>query len=276
MALPNPPTSPDASKLFAVTYDNGGANAAAAAKSVKQTTVNSEVLGHMAVGTHKDTDTYSSGDAVVLCAGLTGTTVKAFAVNASGHMSINDGGNSITVDGTVGVSGTVTVGTHAVTQSGTWTVNQGGSWTVSQTGTWNVGLSTGTNTVGAVLDGGWDTTGKTVQRGLTQSQTAITEQSLLGADASNLYNITDLVVSWYSGSTAPAAMSKLLFRLGTAGTVFHTINIPPTANLVDSISIQFKEPVRSATNQAITVQLSAALGTSGEYSVLVQAYKTAS
>jgi hypothetical protein len=265
MALPNPPTSANGSKLFAVTYDNAGTNAAAPAKSVKQTTVNAEVLGHMGVGTHKDTDTYASADPVVLVAAINGTDIVPLVCNASGHTSINDGGNSLTVDGTVGVSGTVTVATHAVTQSGTWN------------STINVALPAGTATIGAALDGGWDTAGHAVSRGLQQGVAGdVTEKTLLAADASNLYNITDIVFTIYPGSTAPAAVRRLQFRLGVAGTVFHTEYIPPTANVPITRDIQFREPVRSTTNQAITVQLDAAGGTSYEYSAMVLAYKTAS
>lgn len=276
MALPNPPTSANGSKLFAATYDVAGTNTAGAAKSVKQTTVNTEVLTHLGVGTHKDTDTYASADPVVLIAGINSTDIVPLVCNASGHISINDGSNSITVDGTVAVSGTVTVGTHAVTQSGTFTVGV-------SAGTNNIGdvdilsIAAGTNTIGGVLDSGWDNAGKPVNRGLQQALAGdVTEKTLLAADASNLYNITD--VSWqvYAGSTAPAAVRRLQFRLGAAGTVFHTIYIPPTANAIVAGSMHLTEPVRSSTNQAITVQLDAAGGTSYEYSAMVLAFKTAS
>jgi hypothetical protein len=276
MALPNPPTSGNGSKLFAVTYDATGTNTAAAAKSVKQTTVNSEVLGHMGVGTHKDTDTFASGDAVVLAAGINGTDIVPLAVNTDGEVGIHDGGNSITVDGTVAVSGTVTVGTHAVTQSGTWNVGL-------SAGTNNVGdvdilsIAAGTNTIGGVMISGWDAAGKPVNRGLQQALAGdVTEKTLLAADASNLYNITDVTWQIYAGSTAPAAVRRLQFRLGAAGTVFHTVYVPPTANAIVSGSVSFREPVRSSTNQAITCQLDAAGGTSYEYSAMVLAYKTAS
>lgn len=265
MALPNPPTSANGSKLFAVTYDVAGTNTAAPAKSIKQTTVNAEVFGHMGVGTHKDTDTYASADPVVLIAAINGTDIVPVVCNASGHVSVNDGGNSLTVDGTVGVSGTVTVATHAVTQSGTWNA------------TINTALPAGTATIGGVLDSGWDTAGKPVNRGLQQALAGDTaEKTLLGADASNLYNVTDVTWQVYAGSTAPAAVRRLQFRLGIAGTVFHTVYIPPTANAIVAGALHFVEPVRSSTNQAITVQLDAAGGTSYEYSAMVQAYKTAS
>lgn len=275
MALPNPPTSPDASKLFPLVYDNTGTNAAAVSKAARTETMNSEVVAHTAVATHKDTDTYASGDAVVVAAGVNGTNILPLAVNSDGEVGIHDGGNSITVDGTVSVSGTVTVATHAVTQSGTWNVGL-------NAGTNNIGdvdvlsIAAGTNTIGATLDAGWDIAGRAVQRGLAQGVTATTEQTLLAADASNLYNITDILFSYYSGSTAPAAFRTVHFKLGASGTVFHTLYIPPTANVTGQESITIKLPVRSTTNQAIVCQLSGALGTSGEYSACVLAYKTAS
>ena len=277
MALPNPPTSGNGSKLFAVTYDAAGTNTAAPAKSVKQTTVNAEVLGHMAVGTHKDTDTYASGDAVVLAAGINGTDILPIAVNVDGEIGIHDGGNSITVDGTVGVSGTVTVATHAVTQSGTWNVGL-------SAGANNIGdvdilsIAAGTNTIGGVRKTGWDQAGAAVVRGLLQSQTTITETTIAGleADASNLYNIKEVVLSIFSGSTAPAAFRRLKLRMGTAGTVFHTEYIPATANTIVQRTIHYDMPVRSTTNQPITAEIDGALGTSGEYSIIVQAYKTSS
>lgn len=252
----------------------------------------------MAVGTHKDTDAYAAADAVMVIAGVEGTAIRPFpvetvaatigtlgipivgtdgtnariiSVNTSGHVSINDGGNSITVDGTVSISGTPTV-----TVSGTVTV---GTHAVTQSGAWNVGvtsISAGTTTMGATLDAGWDTAGKVVSRGLSQSTSNTTENTLLSADASNLYNITDVAWQVYAGSTAPGAFRKLTFRLGIAGTVFHTVYIPPTANAIVSGSLPLKEPVRSALNQAITIQLDAAGGASYEYSAIVLAYKTAS
>lgn len=271
MALPNPPTTPNGSKLFAVTYDAAGTNTAAPAKSVKQTVVNTETLGHMGVGTHKDTDTYAAGDAVVLLAGVNGTDIVPISCETDGDVHIHDGGNSITVDGTVGVSGTVTVGTHAVTQSGTWTVGltAGGDVDI-------LTIAAGTTTIGATLDAGWDNAGKAVQRGLQQALAGdVAEKTLLAADASNLYNITDVVWQVYSGSTAPS-LRRLQFRLGVAGTVFHTVYMSRSADGIVSGSLQFKEPVRSATNQAITVQLDGAGGTSYEYSAMVLAYKSTS
>jgi hypothetical protein len=275
--LANPPTSTNGSKLFALTYQSGAANVNAVPRSVREATINAQTYGHMGVGTHKDTDTYAAGDAVVLGAALNGTDVVPLVCNASGHASINDGGNSLTVDGTVGVSGTVTVATHAVTQSGTWNVGL-------NAGTNNIGdvdilsIAAGTNTIGGVRDTGWDQAGAAVVRGLLQSQTIITETTIAGleADASNLYNIKEVVLSIFSGSTAPAAFRRLKLRMGTAGTVFHTEYIPATANIAVQRTIHYDMPVRSTTNQPITAEVDGALGTSGEYSIIVQAYKTSS
>jgi len=275
MALPNPPTSPNGSKLFATVYDATGTNTAAPPRSVMQKTVNTEVLGCMAVGTHKDTDAFASGDPVVLCSGINGTDIVPIAVNADGEVGIHDGGNSITIDGTVSVSGTVTVGTHAVTQSGTWNVGL-------SAGNNNIGdvdiasIAAGTTTIGAALDGGWDNAGKAPQYGRLSDSSATTEQTLLSADASNLYNIVDVVLSIYTGSTAPAAGRNVKLRLGIAGTVFHATYIPATSEQVIRDTVRFAIPARSAVNQAITAQLSGALGTGGVFSAEIHAYKTAS
>jgi hypothetical protein len=69
--------------------------------------------------------------------------VSAWKVDGTGgSFPVTDSGGSLTVDGTI-----------AATQSG--------AWTVTQSGTWNVGLSTGSNVVGAVTQSGtW-----TVQQG---------------------------------------------------------------------------------------------------------------
>jgi len=274
--LSNPPTSTNGSKLFALTYQSGATNLNAVPRSVREETINAQTYAHMGVGTHKDTAVYASGDAVVLGAAINGTDIVPLVCNASGHTSINDGGNSLTVDGTVGVSGTVTVATHAVTQSGTW--NVGLSAGANNIGDVDVlSIAAGTNTIGGVLDSGWDAAGKPVNRGLQQALAGdTTEKTLLAADASNLYNITDVTWQIYAGSTAPAAVRRLSFRLGIAGTIFHTVYLPPTANAIVNGSLHFREPVRSSTNQAITVQFDAAGGTSYEYSAMVLAYKTAS
>lgn len=305
MALANPPTTPNGSKVFAGHYDNTGANAQAVIRAIKTVTVNSEVMAHLGIATHAEDANWAAGDPIVVIGGVEGTDIvplpietvaaaigtkglpvmgsdgtnaRFLSTNASGHVNIADGGNSITVDGSVSINGSVTVSTHAVTQSGTWNVGL-------SAGTNNIGdvdilsIAAGANVIGGVRDAGWDNAAAPPNRGLAQSVTATMEQTLLSADASNLYNITDVLVTWFSGSTAPAAMRTIVLRLGTSGggdPIFHTIYIPATSQQTGVIPIRFREPVRSATNKAITCQLSGALGTGGEYSVMVLAYKTAS
>lgn len=271
-ALPNPPTSPNASKLFASVYDVSGTNTAAPAKSVKQTTVNSEVLGHMGVGTHKDTDTYATGDAVVLAAGINGTDILPVAVNADGEIGIHDGGNSITVDGTISVSGTVTTSI-----SGTPNVAVT-SLPATPAGTNNIGdvdvltIAAGTNTIGGVLDSGWNRSGLPEQRGYAEDQTGTSVVELLASDA-QAYAIHTIWWSIFTGTAAPAAATTLKFRFAAGGTKFHTVYIPNTSQTCISDSISFKVPIKTGTTNNVDVILAAALGTGGKFSAGVTGHK---
>lgn len=276
MALPNPPVSANSSKLFAATYDNSGTNAAAAAKSVKQTTVNSEVLSHLAVGTHKDTDTYASGDACVLAVGKLsgGTTLIPLSVNSDGELGIYDGGNSITVDGSVTVSGSVSIsGTPNVAVT---------SLPATPAGTNNIGdvdvltIAAGTNTIGGTLDTGWDIAAKAPRQAFVNDVSATSSQALESADASNLYNIYSLFWTYYSGSDAPGAVRTIKFRFASGGTTFHTVYVPPTANVTREGSVTFRAPIRTALNNNVDVILSAALGTGGVYSAGIVNHKSTS
>jgi hypothetical protein len=115
MALPNPPSTPDASKLHYLVYDNVGVNAAAVWRSVKQITVNAEVTGVAHVGTHLAGATLGGTDAVVTSAGVDGTTLRVVHLDASGNTIIVDGGNSLTVDAPVGTPVNVQIGDGART-----------------------------------------------------------------------------------------------------------------------------------------------------------------
>lgn len=273
MAFPAAPTEAGGSKLHFLTNDgNTALGWFGVTEGVTATGANN--VGFAAVATHINGDTASTPGGldttstdvpVLLGAGLDGTTVRAVKVDASGELQVD-------------VLNTVTVGTHAVTQSGPWNIGTVTTvTTVSAVTAISNALPAGTNLLGGILDDGWDNAAKAVQRGLAQSITVTSEQTLLAADASNLYNIHQIVLTFYSGSTAPGGMRTIKFRLGAAGTVFHTEYVPPTASIIESRVIPFpKLAVRSATNQAITVQLDAALGSLGEYSAMVLAYKSAS
>ena len=267
MALPNPLISTgNSSKLFPIVYDVGGVNTAAVVKAVRVTPVNGENMGHMGVATHAQGTAWAAGDPVVVVVGLDGTTLRPLLVNSSGGLTIN---------GSVSITGTVTVATHAVTQSGTWNVGL-------SAGANNIGdvdiltIAAGTNTIGGTMDTGWDNLGRPPFQGFQIDQAGILELELLPLDASNFWNITTIFWSYYSGSTAPGAMRKLKFRYATGGTTFHTIYIPPTANVVSEGTITFRTPFRSgAVSQNINVILDAALGTGGLFSAGCTGYKTA-
>lgn len=270
MAFPAAPTESGGSKIhFGTTDGNAAAGWLAVISGATGTGANT--VGVLATGTHAHGNTFVNPGGTVMANGpltvIGGTssfgagTVRAIVVDGSGFPTVN-------------INGTVTVGTHAVTQSGTW--NIGTVTTVTAVTAISNALPAGTALLGGILDDGWDNAAKAVQRGLSQNTSNTTENTLLAADASNLYNITDLWWSIFTGSTAPAAATTIKFRLGAAGTTFHTVYIPATSQQVYSGAIQFKEPVRSTTNQAVTVQQAAAGGTSYEYSVGVLAYKSAS
>lgn len=147
MAIPNPPVTPNTSKLHYLLYDDTGTNAAAVWHSVKEITVNTEVVGVAHVGTHILATSLGASDAIVVVAGTDGGTIRALAVNADGEVGIHDGGNSITVDGTI----TADAGT------GPWPVtDNGGSLTVDGTvgvsGTVDVGITTDDLDTGAGTD----------------------------------------------------------------------------------------------------------------------------
>jgi hypothetical protein len=99
---------------------------------------------------------------------------------------------------------------------------------------------------------------------------------LLSADAANLYNVMDVSLTAFSGTTAPAACCYVSLKHGASGTEFLRVYIPTEANKTISESYSFNIPSRSAINQAIVCQLTTALGTGGQYSVVVHAYKTTS
>lgn len=125
---------------------------------------------------------------------------------------------------------------------------------------------------------GWDAAALAVQRGLAFGVTATSDQTLLGADGSNLYNVMDLVVTIFSGTTAPGAKSYVSIYHGTSavGTEFARVYAKVIAGETVTETFRFAMPDRGAVNQAITADLSADLGTAGEYSVTLHAYKTAS
>lgn len=89
MAIPNPPVTPNTSKLHYLLYDNTGTNAAALWHSVAEITVNSEVVGVAHVGTHVDGGTSTGSDAVVLMAGQFGGVVQALNTDGTGNLGVS-------------------------------------------------------------------------------------------------------------------------------------------------------------------------------------------
>jgi len=139
---------------------------------------------------------------------------------------------------------------------------------VSSTGALHVKPSAGT-------DGGWDTASLAIQRGILTGATATTDQTLLAADASNLYNVADLTVTIHTGTTAPGVRWVSLYHgTSSVGTEFARIYASNVAGEAVNFTQQFRMPDRGSTNQAVTAKLSGSLGTSGQYSVNVHAYKT--
>lgn len=120
-------------------------------------------------------------------------------------------------------------------------------------------------------------TGLTVLKGTVSGISTTNDTEILALDASNLYNITDILVSIFTGSAAPAAGSYLALYHGTSGgTEFARFYFPKTAEICIYVPLSFQLPSRGAVNENISAKLAAALGTAGTYSVTVHAHKTAS
>ena len=125
-------------------------------------------------------------------------------------------------------------------------------------------------------DQGWDHGVVVPQRGIAVGVTATTDQTLLAADASNIYNVLDVSVDIFAGTAAPAAKAyvSLFHGPSASGVEFMRIYAPTAANGVTTKAQPFRIPDRGASNQAVVAKLNASLGTNGEYSVTVHAYKT--
>ena len=125
-------------------------------------------------------------------------------------------------------------------------------------------------------DQGWDHGSVVPQRGLAVGVTATTDQTLLAADASNIYNVLDVSVDIFAGTAAPAAKAyvSLFHGPSASGVEFMRVYAPTAANGVTTKPVSFRLPDRGASNQAVVAKLNASLGTNGEYSVTVHAYKT--
>lgn len=236
-------------------------------------------VGWMGIATHRDSDTATSPagfsglatafEPVVLIAGKFGTAARSLAAanTTPGAADIGLVVRNIP-SGTQPVSGTV-----SATCSGTLTSVTTVSTVTAVTAITNA-LPAGAAALGAIRKFGWDHAGLAPQRGLSIGTSNTTENTLLSADASNLYNVVDVAVSWYAGSTAGSGATYLSFRHGVAGTEFLRVNLPIAANDTMREKFTFEIPSRSSTNQAVTVQLNAAGGTSYQYSAAVHAYKT--
>lgn len=171
--------------------------------------------------------------------------VEALIVNPNGANAVNvqDGGNDLSIDDG-GNNISIDDGGNSITIDGTVTTTPGA-------------------------------TSLTVLKGTSSGISATTDTELLAQDASNLYNITDILVSIFTGSAAPAAGSFLALYHGTAGgTEFARFYFPKTLEIVIHVPITFASPSRGAVNENVSAKLAAALGTGGTYSVTVHAHKT--
>lgn len=138
-----------------------------------------------------------------------------------------------------------------------------------------VAVTAGTSLIGGTRKTGWDHVNVVPQRGTALGVTATTSQVLLASDASNLYNVMDVTISCYTGTTAPGAFRYVSIRHNST-TEFIRFYIPRTADLTFSETYSFQIPDRGALNNNVDCILSGALGTTGEFSVLVHAYKSTS
>lgn len=89
MALPNPPTTPDTSKLHYLMYDNATVNTASIWHAVHTETLNSETIGWAAIGTHEDGDADAAGQPLVLIAGSDGSNILPVAIDATGNLQVD-------------------------------------------------------------------------------------------------------------------------------------------------------------------------------------------
>ena len=100
MTVPAALTELGGDKLLGPMYDNGGANAFAVLRGIVSRTQNGNPVAALQIGTHGDGGTIVAGDAVVLIAGIDGTTVRKVLVDASGRqisrpmLVYNSGGNN--------------------------------------------------------------------------------------------------------------------------------------------------------------------------------------
>ena len=172
-------------------------------------------------------------------------------------LSVDDGGSSLTVDGTVGVSGEIDV-TPASPSASSYLpvrVTDGSAF--------------------GLKSAGWDDSNP-VTCAAIQGKTSTDYETILEADASNKYNITDVVVTVYTGSAAPGTPPVYLVLVHDT-TEFLRVYIPQVANEVVNLPIHFRAPDKApAVNKTVRAKLNNALGTNGEYSVTIHAYKTAS
>ena len=129
---------------------------------------------------------------------------------------------------------------------------------------------------GGLKDTGWDATAIPPQIGAAINVTTA-ETALLASAAGDRHNITDIEVSYYSGSTAPVAKRHLEIYHGTGGSkrLVHKFIIPAAAAVLENVAIQFRVPDRAdAVTLAVNGILDGALGTDGAALVTIHSYKT--
>jgi hypothetical protein len=176
--------------------------------------------------------------------------------DGGGSLTVDDGGGTLTIDGSVSVSGEVDVTPAAPSAEAYLPVR------VTNGSAFGLQIA------------GWDDSNP-ISWSQVNGQTTTDPVTLLAADPANKYVVTDISISAFTGTTAPAAGTHISVRYGS--TEIERIYVPPAANQTIASTFNYSAPPKSsATNTAITAVLSASLGTSGEYSAAVHAYKTSS
>jgi len=110
-----------------------------------------------------------------------------------------------------------------------------------------------------------------VWHGTADSITATTDTTLVAATTGRRYSIVSVVFTIFGGTVAPTAGTTIKLYSGTSGgTVLLNIPTPDVVDVVVHYPFYFGlAPIWAATSAAITAKLSAALGASGTWSLVV-------
>lgn len=140
----------------------------------------------------------------------------------------------------------------------------------------NSAIPAGTATIGGTRSVGWDHAALAPQRGLVIGSTSVAEQTLLTTDATNIFNVVDLMVSWYAGSASmPTTATYLSFKHGASGLEFARVYLPLIVGASYTEKMTFTIPTRGTSTQSVMVQLNQAGGTGFQFSTVVHAYRSA-